>query len=248
MPVDQPTQYVVDHAAQSYDDERSAVPHHFFPERHVELKAYLFYFLEKNQQGEQASAEIAQQVITQPQVFIVYMPEETIRVAGQYFRNNAQEKNNDGQVDHNTHHAGKSVSFGTVLLPQPGKRQGVQVVDRDDRDHPQHIIRVRLQVGPGNNQVFTKNECHTEQDAAVKQRERQGIIQFLFIVRLGETEISSFEAVRIYHVQERDDGIYLHEVGRFARHRNKEGKGHVHQVTQEAAGNGGYAVPECLSC
>ena len=60
---------------------------------------------------------------------------------------------------------------------------------------------------------------------------------------LREAEIGCFHAISIYHVEKWNDGIYLNKVCGLLWHSDEEGQSHIHQVAEEAGGNGRYAIP-----
>lgn len=69
----------------------------------------------------------------------------------------------------------------------------------------------------------------------------------LLVLFLRESEISCFHSIGEEHIQERDDSINLGYIGCFCRLQKQKGQGHIHQVAEEAANDGGYAIPEGLT-
>lgn len=64
---------------------------------------------------------------------------------------------------------------------------------------------------------------------------------------LGETEIGSFQAISDQYIEERDNGIYLCKICCDGGLRKKQGQRKIHDITQEAANDTGYTIPQSLT-
>ncbi len=85
-------------------------------------------------------------------------------MTGQVFWNDGEKKYNDNHIYQHTGNAGKSITFGPVLLPQPRKSQCADGIKENDHCHPGNVLRVLFKIGPNNNIVFEQKQQTCEEN------------------------------------------------------------------------------------
>jgi len=136
---------------------------------------------------------------------------------------------------------------GSVLVPQPGKGQGGEGFEADDKGDEGDVFGVLLQVYKGGDGVPEEDDEPRDQKGIEEEAVYKGVIEMGFgLWLLNIPEIGRIQGKHHNDIQEGDEGIDEAHFPIFVGPAEDQGEIRGQQIVEESSEDGAYSIPHRL--
>ena len=175
------------------------------------------------------------------------MPDAAVGVCFYHLRADGQEKEGKKDIQQDGGDPDKSELPGSAFVPQPGKGQGGEGFEADDKGDEGDVFGVLLQVYKGGDGVPEEDDEPRDQKGIEEEAVYKGVIEMGF--GLGFLNIPEIGRVQRKHhddIQKGDEGIDEAHFPVFVGPAEDQGEIRGQQIVEESSEDGAYSIPHRL--